>query len=596
MKKLLLSLGLVLVGSTAMSQVIFSVEAPATIEGFYDFTSNGDGSNWGLATLVGFTPILDTVVLANDNTSGVNAQGNPASATGCNALPAGSLAGKIAMVYRGDGGTPGIGACGFGIKAKMCQDAGALAVIIVNREDQLLNMDGGTVQSEGPAVTIPVVFVTHATGTLIKNRLLASETVVALIGDKTGYYDDDLTIFDNNAVRADFGSKPLALAQNASEFSVTPGIWVYNLGLNDQAGVSLTATITRNGTQIYTNTVNAANDVEAGDSVFMTTPTYSAASYTAGLYEITYTVTMTATDEFVGDNVSKSTFSLNDNMWSLASMNATNDTIKSDGFYRAGTVPTSQFEACMVFKDPNAGRLKMDGVQFGGMTIGAADTLTVNLDGFEVTWSLYTWNDPVKTVSAGTFTQLSEVASGAYNYPDPADPELGKAIFMPINTVPYYQLANNQTYLLCINSLAPKAFLGFSTSDHYDFAMNADDLIRFPHRSDVGAWTPGGFIGLPVPSIAMRTGTNLSVDQNELVAASAFPIPAKEVITVKVNAAGDATLRIVDMAGREVSTQQVKIENGQFTTSVDGINSGTYVFNLNYANGTTSRFNVVVSK
>lgn len=596
MKKLLLSLGLVLVGSTAMSQVIFSVEAPASIEGFYDFTSNGDGSNWGLATLVGFTPILDTVVLANDNTSGVNAQGNPASATGCNALPAGSLAGKIAMVYRGDGGTPGIGACGFGIKAKMCQNAGAIAVIIVNREDQLLNMDGGTVPSEGPAVTIPVVFVTHATGTLIKNRLLANEPVVALIGDKTGYYGDDLTVFDNNAVRADFGSKPLALAQNASEFSVTPGIWVYNLGTNTQSGVSMTATITRNGTQVYTNTTNAANPIPAGDSVFMTTPTYSAASYTAGLYEMTYTVAMTATDEFTGDNVSKSTFSLNNNLWSLAGMNATNDTIKADGFYRALTPPTTQFEACMVFKDPNAGRLKMDGVQFGGLAIGAADTATVNLDGFELSWSLYTWNDPNKTVSAGTFTQLSEVASGAYIYSDPADPELEKAIFMPINSLPYYQLANNQTYLLCITSLSPKAFLGFSTTDHYDFAMNADDMIRFPHRSDVGAWVNPGFSGLPVPSIAMRTGTNLGVNENELVAASAFPVPAKEVITVKVNAAGDATLKIVDMAGREVSAQQVKIENGQFVTSVEGMTSGTYVFHLNYANGTTSRFNVVVSK
>ncbi|WP_300660685.1 hypothetical protein, partial [Fluviicola sp.] len=75
MKKLLLSFGLVMVGSTAMSQVIFSVEAPASIHGFYDFTSNGDGSNWGLSTLVGFTPVLDTVVIANDGTTtGVNAQ------------------------------------------------------------------------------------------------------------------------------------------------------------------------------------------------------------------------------------------------------------------------------------------------------------------------------------------------------------------------------------------------------------------------------------------------------------------------------------------------------------------------------------------
>ncbi len=591
MKKLLLSLGLVLVGSTAMSQVIFSVEAPASIQGFYDFKSNGDGSSWGLATLDGMF-VLDTVVLANDLTPGVNAQGNPASATGCNALPAGSLAGKIAMVFRGDGGNPAIGACGFGVKAQMCANAGALAVIIVNRDATTIAMAGGT---EGAAVNIPVVMVNLATGQAILNRIQNNVPVVAFIGDKTGYYNDDITTFEKSSIRANFGSKPLALAQNASEFSLTPGTWVYNYGSNNQTGVTLNTVIKRNGTQIYSQT-SAADSIGSADSVYFTTPTFSAASYTAGLYEITYTVAMTATDEFIGDNVSKSTFTLSPDLWSLAGLNATGDTVKADGFYRPATLPTTTFETCVVLKDPNAGRLKMDGIMYGGMTVGAADTATVTLDGVEVTWTLYTWNDADQTVSAGTFDLLSPVAEGSYIYPDPADAELEKTIFMPITSAPYYQLVNGQSYLACINNYTPMVYMGFSTSDHYDLAMNTDDLVRFPLRSDAGAWTPAGFSGLPVPSIALRTGTNLGVSENELVGASAFPIPAKEVITVKVNAAGDATLKIVDMAGREVSVQQVKIENGQFETSVAGMNSGNYVFTLDYSNGTTSRFNVVVSK
>lgn len=166
---------------------------------------------------------------------------------------------------------------------------------------------------------------------------------------------------------------------------------------------------------------------------------------------------------------------------------------------------------------------------------------------------------------------------------------------MPITSAPQYRFINNQTYLLCITSYVPKAFMAYSTKDHYDYQMNIDDLIRFPFRNEGTTWSNGGFIGLPVPAIAIRTGVTLDVAENK-VEAAAFPIPAKEVITVKVNAAGDATLRIVDMAGRQVSTQEVKIENGQFQTSVEGLNAGTYVFNLNYSNGTTSRFNVVVSK
>jgi len=590
MKKLLLSLGLVLVGSTAMSQVIFSVEAPASIAGFYDFKSNGDGSSWGLANLNGMY-VLDTVVLANDGTPGVNAQGNPASATGCNALAPGSLAGKIAMVFRGDGGNPAIGACGFGVKAQMCANAGALAVIIVNRDATTIAMAGGT---EGAAVTIPVVMVNLATGQAILNRIQNNVPVVAFIGDKTGFYDDDLTAFEQTSVRAEFGSKPVALTQNASEFSLTPGTWVYNYGNNNQTGVTVNAVIKRDGNQIYSQT-SAGASVASGDSLFVTTPAYSAASYTAGYYEIIYTVAMTAADEFVGDNVSKSTFTLSPKYWSLAGFNATGDSIKADGFYRPSTLPTTQFETCIVVKDANGGRLKMDGVQFGGMTVGAADTATVTLDGVEVTWSLYTWNDADQTVATGTFDLLSEVAGGSYTYPDPADPILEQPVFMPITSAPYYQLANNQAYLLCINNFVPSVYMAFSTTDHYDYAMNADDKVRFPLRSDVGTWTPAGFSGLPVPSIALRTGTNLDVAENTIDAA-AFPIPAKEVITVKVNAAGDATLKIVDMAGRQVSNQQVKIENGQFQTSVAGMNSGTYVFTLDYSNGTTSRFNVVVSK
>ncbi len=594
MKKLLLSLGLVMVGSTAMSQVIFSVEAPAAIQGFYDFTSNGDGSNWGLATLVGQPPVLDTVVIPNDGTGGVNAQGNPASATGCNALSPGSLAGKVAMVYRGDGAATPIGACGFGIKAKMCQDAGAVAVIIVNREDQMLNMDGGTNPSEGPAVTIPVVFVTLSTGTLIKQKIDASIPVVVLIGDKTGYYNDDLTIFDNNSVRATFGSKPVALAQNASEFSLSPGGWVYNYGIDNQSGVTLNTVIKRNGTEIY-NQTSAASTINAGDSAFMTTPTYSAASYTVGQYEVTYTIAMGNTDEFVGDNVSKNLFSISDSLWSLASLNPTGDIITKDGFYRANQLPNNQFESCIVLKDANANRVALDGVYYGGLTIGADDEATVTLDGVEFTWSLYSWNDPDKTVDQGTFTQISEVASGSYIYPDPADAYHEKTIFMPISSAPQYRFVNNQSYLLCITSYTPKAFMAYSTSDHYDYQMNIDGLIRFPFRREGNAWENFGFIGSPVPSIALRTGATLNVAENT-VEAAAFPIPAKEVITVKVKAVGDATLKIVDMAGRQVSTQQVKIENGQFETSVEGLNAGTYVFNLNYSNGTTSRFNVVVSK
>lgn len=591
MKKLLLSLGLVMVGSTAMSQVIFSVESPPAIQGFYDFKGNDDGSSWGLASLSGVL-VLDTVVIPDDGTSGVNAQGNPASATGCNALAPGSLAGKVAMVFRGDGGNPGIGACGFGVKALNCQNAGAVAVIIVNRDATTIAMNGGT---EGASVTIPVIMVNLTTGQSIMNQINnQGQDVVVLIGDKTGYYNNDISIFDNNSIRAGFGSKPVALAQNASEFSLNPGGWVYNYGVNNQTGVSLNTVIKRDGTEIY-NQTSAQGTIPSGDSLFMTTPTFSGSSYTIGQYEVTYTVNMSNSDQFSGDNVSKNYFSISDSLWSMARLDPTGDVIIKDGFFRATTPPNNQFETCIAFKDPNAGRVAVDGIYYGGFTLGSADTSTVTLDGVEFTWSLYTWDDQDQTINAGTFALISEVAAGSYIYPDPATGMFEKTIFMPITSNPYYRLSNAQSYLLCITSYVPKAYMAYSTTDHYDYAVNQDNMIRFPIRTDGTTWVNPGFSGLPVPSIALRTGATLNVAENK-VEAAAFPIPAKEVITVKVKAAGDATLKIVDMAGRQVSTQNVKIENGQFQTSVEGLNSGTYIFTLDYSNGTTSRFNVVVSK
>lgn len=591
MKKLLLSLGLVLVGSTAMAQIVFTVESPAAIQGAYEFKGNDDGSSWGLASLSGVL-VIDTVVIPNDGTPGVNAQGNPASATGCNALPAGSLAGKVAMVFRGDGGNPGIGACGFGVKAQMCQNAGAVAVIIVNRDGTTLPMAGGT---EGAAVTIPVIMINMATGQAIMNQIQnQGQTVVVLIGDKTGHFNDDITIYDNNSIRANFGSKPAALTQNASEFSLNPGGWVYNFGANNQTGVVLNTTIKRNGTEVYNQTSSSVN-INSGDSVFMTTPAFSSASYAVGKYEVAYTVSMGTPDEYAGDNVSKNYFSISDSLWSLASLDPTGDVITKDLFTRAATLPNSQFEACIAFKDPNAHRVSMNGIYYGGFGIPSTDTSTVTLDGAEFNWSLYTWDDADQTINAGTFALISEVAAGSYIYPVPSAGLREKTIFMPITSDPYYRLDNAQSYLLCVTSYIPKATMAFSTKDRYDYAINQDNMIRFPIRNDANTWYNAGFVGFPVPAIAVRTDAALSVAENTIEAA-AYPIPAKATITVKVKAAGDATLNIVDMAGRQVSTQKVKIENGQFQTSVDELNAGTYIFTLDYSNGTTSRFNVVVSK
>jgi hypothetical protein len=78
------------------------------------------------------------------------------NANGCNPYPAGSLAGRIALIQRG--------VCEFGFKVLTAQNAGAIGAIIYNSVaggDALQAMGGGAV---GNLVTIPSVFMRRSNG------------------------------------------------------------------------------------------------------------------------------------------------------------------------------------------------------------------------------------------------------------------------------------------------------------------------------------------------------------------------------------------------------------------------------------------------
>jgi hypothetical protein len=576
MKKLLLTLSLAFGAAVTFGQVIFSVEEPASIQGLKSFTSNGDGSSWGLTTLVGQPVVIDTIAIMNDGSTGLNPQGLPVSLEGCDSAGVNDLTGKIALIYRNT--------CGFGQKALYAQARGAVAVIIVNREEALVNMNGGT---EGANVTIPVVFIQKIDGDAIRTTIEGGTTVVALIGDKTGLFANDLSIYDNRAIRADYGSKPLPLAQNASEFAVPFGGWVYNYGQNAQTNVRMTTTVSKNGTTLYTQT-SAGATINANDSLYITTPTFSQASYTAGEYEVMYSIDMDSTDLYAADNVSSYKFSLGD-LWSLAHLD-TATTVHVDGYYRSNTLPSSTFETCVALKDANAGRIATNGAYFGGLAVAVADTATLSLTGQAVDLTIYEWNDADVTTAATAISNINAVATGTYEY---LSNDTEQTIFIPLMDPPVFTFQNNQQYLACITTYEPRLYLAYSTTDYYDENTVADNLIRFPHRPDGGAFVMGGF-GI-TSSLAFNTSDDLAVAENN-VEAAAFPNPSADVITVKLNATGNATLSITDIAGRLISTQTIKVNNGQFTTNVAGMNNGTYVFALDFENGAKSRFNVVVTK
>lgn len=138
-----------------LGRIAFTATAPAPVAGNYPYGTAAfgpapDSTNFGSAM----------VVLATDAVEPPNPVTPGTSNDGCSPFTnAAAIAGKIALIDRGY--------CGFAVKAKNAQNAGAKAVIIAN------NAAGAAPGMSGvdPTVTIPTVSVSQANGNLFKLNL-----------------------------------------------------------------------------------------------------------------------------------------------------------------------------------------------------------------------------------------------------------------------------------------------------------------------------------------------------------------------------------------------------------------------------------------
>lgn len=118
--------------------------------------------------------------------------------TGCTALPAGSLSGKIGLIERG-----GSSSCTFSVKVKNAQNAGAVAAIIYNNPTatNFLSVMGGT---DG-TVTIPSVFIGNTEGEYIKSQLSSNTVVNVTLKDDPATVITPDGSFDNGIVAHEYG-------------------------------------------------------------------------------------------------------------------------------------------------------------------------------------------------------------------------------------------------------------------------------------------------------------------------------------------------------------------------------------------------------
>jgi hypothetical protein len=581
MKKLLLTISAVALSAATYAQVIVAGISPQSIVANYTHTWADPGSGWGTPDFnIPGTYVQDTLMIVDDGSTGLNPQGNPISAEGCNPL-INNLTGKIAVVFRNT--------CEFGAKALNAQNAGAVGVIVVNRNPgEVIAMGAG---AAGANVTIPVVMVDLTDGLALIAEM-ANGPVVAFLGNKTGLFPNDAGISGAASLLPRQAIIASQLAQNGTEFNFDLGARVYNYGNQAQSNVSLKATITNpTGAVVYDNTVSGLS-IAAGDSTDVdpsqasTLPNFSLASYPVGTYTLTYIVSLGVPDNYDADNTLTTTFTVSDSLFGYAQADATTGVPTGGNYYRPGT-NNQTFSTCQVIDNSNASRLKVKGVWFSATTSAASGAV---LTGEEMALYLYKWEDVFADLNDANlaFNTLTEVANGFYYYPDDLQGETVYGAF----TTPV-ALEDNQRYLACVQTVNLSLYLGHENSTNLTWNEAYYLQPMTPNESD-GTWYAAGF-GSDLPSsMAIAVMDNdVNVAELNTVDGKAFPNPATDVVTVSIEGEGVAQLVVTDVTGKVAMSGVLNLAAGQADVNLDALQAGLYIFNVTLENGKTAQFNVV---
>lgn len=572
MKKILLTISMGSLALFASAQTVFSVDAPASIEGVYDFDFAETSSSWGVSDLtIPANGVVDTIAFVSDGTS--------QDSLGCGTLTnIADINGKIAVVYRGD--------CGFGVKAKNAQDAGAVGVIIINNiPGPPVGMNGGT---PGLQVTVPVVMVSNLTGELLANTVLTDDVVVFL-GNKIGRFPNDLTISQKDVRRPENYGNVLTLSQTATEFTTEMGSWIFNYGVHTQHNVSLKSRVLFNGAAVYDNSA-VTDSIESGDSAFISLPNFSLASYNNGFYTIEYSTTSDSTESIPSDNMVKTGFVMNDFQISAGVIDSLTFEPVGEAYYRPAE-SDGEFSMCLNYRNANASRLAVRGITFSASTYDADDSTVTLVDEY-MQIEAFKWEDNFTGISDATVDMLTPIGDGDYSYESDLQRE---NVYVDFREA--FALEDNQRYLFCVKSEGAKVFLGYSTS--IDYFANQDSLDQpISVLNNEGTITLRGFGPEVTPAMTIETlpAVEVSVNENEEENLTAYPNPAKDMISIPVGNLELTSVVIYDVTGKIISTQDASSTNNNLTIDVSTIPNGMYIVTLIKADNTRSKINVVISK
>lgn len=578
MKKLiLLFTGLLFIGST-YGQIIFSGISPASIQGNYDMTYGAVSEGWG-GTDLADTTIQDTLVRYQTDSLGCTVATNAVD-----------IAGHIAIFYRGD--------CEFGVKVQNAQTAGAIAVVLINNvPGSPVGMAPGTA---GANVTIPVVMISDIDGAALL-AAMKNDPVEVFIGNKTGYFKNDIGTGIGKILRPQYSSIPSALATDGTEYPINLGAQVFNYGSQNQTNVALQAVIIFGGDTIYNETSTVISLMTAGDSVDLSLPVFEPANWDEGYYKLNYILKNDSIDEYNFDNEFESNFVISPTDLAYASINPVTFLPNTTGANRAvdgsGNV-YNEYSSCLTFKNPNASRLAPSSISFMGMKSNDTDSTDTSMVGESILIHVFKYNDIFVDVNDNGYlnpiVNTDEIMVKEYIYPSDLSDTVVTAKFDNKDII---ALEDNQRYMFCITSY--NKYVYTATDAKRDYSKNLDFYLQpmYPVEAD-GSFNPRGFGATAVPGISVSfiDATQVGLKNEAMtINMKAYPSPASEQLNIEFNNYKVNGVELVNMMGQTVKSQDVKTNAESTTMDVRGIENGVYIVKVHLTNNLTHIIRVVVS-
>lgn len=571
MKKTLLTIASALLSAAALNaQVTVYVQQPPSLEGPLEFS----WAQWGQ------TPDLNNPANNVVGRACFVDDGTAADSLGCNALVNGAdIAGKIAVVYRG--------ACEFGAKSMNAQDAGAIAVVVINNQPGApIAMGAGAV---GANVTIPVVMITQDAGATLRDAILTCNDLELFIGSQQGFYAYNLGFSGADILVPRTGAIHRVIHSNAAEYSVDLGVNIHNYGAQAMPNARARCVITRQpgSVEVY-NQTSASATIASGDSLYVTLPTFSQPSYT-GSYEIVYSVEGDQPDEFLSNNSITIVLSTVNDKFTYALVDPASQAILSST-HVAPASNTDGWRSCIHFKDANASRLAATGFWFT-----ASGPTTAVLTDEIVEANLFEWTGTVTgPLTLPTGSDLVPVTFGTYTFTSDLR---NTPIYVPF--ADNVTLVNNTRYLLCLDSYTGNVWHGWAGTLNFDRTQELTNEPISMIRNGT-TWYNGftGLDGAPSLTLAAVDVTTIGINEQERVEATPYPNPTANWIRVPLKGINGAVgVRAFDSKGNRVIEQRTQVGgDGALLVDMSSLANGLYLFKLDLADGRTTEFRVQLNK